>query len=145
MPRCVTEEFTLAVPADWVDRSMITWVAPAVGKRVVSPNILVSKDRLKAGETLDTFVNRQLTELLTKVRNFELIRRDATEFGGIPAVVVEFSMNPHGVPLHQRQIFFMSGLVPDQVSTVVATAAKADFAGLEPVFRSILESVSWNR
>lgn len=143
MAKCITEDFALTVPADWQDRSMITWVAPHDGKRQVAPNILCSKDQLKQGEDLDAFVNRQLKELMTKVKNFDLEKRENADFGGKPAVVLEFSMNPQGVPLKQRQVFFLSHSNTRIVNTVVATAAKTDFPALEKSFKSIFESVSW--
>ncbi len=143
MPKCVTEHFTLKIPSDWADRSMITWVAPNDGKRKVLPNILCSKDKMKKDEDLDTFVNRQLKELMTKVQNFDLEKREKAVFGGKDAVVLEFCMKPQETMLKQRQIFFRTSPNDLTVSTVVATAAKADFAGLEPTFKSIFDSVAW--
>jgi hypothetical protein len=144
MPKCVTEDFSLTVPSDWVDRSMITWVAPHSPARKVAPNVLCSQDMLKPDEDLDGFVNRQLKELITKVQDFDLVSRKATDFGGRPAVMLDFRMKPQGVTLQQRQVFFQSPSNPRNVRTVVVTAARSDFAALEKTFESILKSASWN-
>lgn len=144
MPKCVTEEFTLNIPADWADKSMITWVAPNNGKRAVSPNILCSKDVMGKDDNLGTFVNGQLKELMTKVENFDLIKRENGTFGGKPAVILQFSMKPQGVMLQQQQVFFLSNPRSKVVNTVVATAAQSDFAELENTFNAIMNSVSWN-
>lgn len=144
MPKCVTEDFTVTVPSDWVDRSMITWVAPHSASRKVAPNILISRDTLKPDENLDSFVNRQLSELMTKVKDFDLIARQATEFGGQPAVQLDFRMNPQGVVLQQRQLFFLSPTKPRLVQTIVATAARSDFASQEKTFEGILKSANWS-
>lgn len=144
MPKCVTEDFTLTVPSDWIDRSMVTWAAPQSAARKVAPNILCSQDTLKPDEDLDGFVNRQLGELMSKVKDFNLIARQAETFGGRPAVLLDFRMNPQGVMLQQRQFFFLSPANPRVVRTVVATCARSDFAALEKTFASILKSVSWN-
>ena len=143
MPKCVTEDFTLNVPADWADKSMITWVAPNNGKREVLPNILCSKDVLGKGETLDSFVNRQLKELMNKVQNFDLVKRENGEFGGKPAVILQFCMKPQETMLQQQQVFFQTKPTSKVVNTVVATAAKRDFADLEKTFNAIFGSVSW--
>ncbi|MCU0827470.1 MAG: DUF1795 domain-containing protein [Tabrizicola sp.] len=144
MPKCVTEDFTLTVPSDWADRSMITWVAPHSAARKVAPNVLCSQDMMKADEDLDGFVNRQLKELMTKVQDFDLVSRQSVAFGGRPAVLLDFRMKPQGVMLQQRQVFFQSPANPRVVRTVVVTAARSDFPALEKTFESILQSVSWN-
>ena len=144
MAKCVTEDFTLKIPSDWADRSMITWVAPNDGRRKVLPNILCSKDVMKNGEDLDTFVNRQLKELMTKVKNFKLVKRENALFGGKPAVVLQFCMKPQETMLKQHQVFFVANPKSTTVNTVVATSAEGDFAEFEATFNSILGSVSWN-
>lgn len=144
MPRCVTENYTLKVPTNWADRSMITWVAPNNGKREVLPNILCSKDEMGKDENLDTFVNRQLKELMTKVENFDLIKREKTTFGGKPAVSLQFRMKPQETLLQQQQVYFQTDLRSKTAHTVVATAADRDFADLQNTFEDIFNSISWN-
>lgn len=144
MPKCVTEDYTLKVPSNWADKSMITWVAPNNGKREVLPNILCSKDEMGKDENLDVFVNRQLKELMTKVENFDLIKREKAEFGGKPAVVLQFCMKPQETLLQQQQVFFQTSARSKTVHTVVATASNRDFADLAKTFKAIFESVSWN-
>lgn len=124
---------------------MITWAAPASTKRQVMPNILCSNDLLQKDENLDVFVNRQLKELMTKVTNFDLIKREKTTFGGKEAVVLQFTMKPQAVLLKQQQVYFLPDAKGKKVSTVVATAGERDFADLEKTFDSIFASVSWNK
>lgn len=144
MSVCRTDSFSLTVPDDWVDRSMITWVAPPSGGYKVMPNLLCSKGEIYGTEDLDKFVNRQLKELMGKVKNFDLISRQNTTFGGVPAVELMFCMRPQGVMLQQRQIFFRTDLNSGTVQTIVVTAARDDFDKLAPTFDSILNSVAWN-
>lgn len=144
MSRCQTEFYSLAVPDDWSDRSMITWVAPQQAGGKVLPNLLCSKGEKQAGEDLDGFVNRQLKELMGKVKNFELISRHNTTFGGLPAVELNFAMRPQGIMLQQRQVFFSAGPDDRIIHTVVVTAAREDFPRMEPLFQQMLSSVSWN-
>lgn len=144
MPTCRTECYSLRVPEGWADRSMITWVAPPSPKYKVTPNLLCSHGMLGPGENLGSFVNRQLRELMSQVKNFELISRQDINFSGHPAVELVFGMKPQAVVLKQRQLFFHIGPDSHVVHTVVFTAAKENFDELSPVFETILESVSWN-
>lgn len=145
MSICSTETFSLTVPDDWADRSMITWVAPPSPRYKVMPNLLCSRSDLQPGEDLDRFVNRQLKDLMGQVKQFELISRQNTLFGGRPAVELMFSMRPQGVMLQQRQLFFQTDPSRPGVQTVVFTAARDDFSKLAPTFEQILTSVSWQR
>lgn len=142
MSVCRTEAFNLTVPDDWSDRSMITWAAPQKNYKIL-PNLLCSKGEMLKGEDVDKFVNRQLKELMAKVKNFDLISRKNALFGGRPAVELEFTMRPQGILLKQRQIFFQTDPSSAIVHTVVLTSAKDDFDKLAPNFEEILSSVSW--
>ncbi len=145
MSVCLIDNFTLAIPDGWADRSMITWVAPPKPSYKVLPNLLCAKGELQNGEDLDKFVNRQLKELMGRVKNFDLISRQQTKFGGVPAVELSFTMRPQGVMLQQKQLFFQTDLNSPIVQTVVLTAARENFEELTPVFEEILNSVSWKR
>ena len=144
MSTCHTGCYTLTVPDGWADRSMITWVAPPSPKYKVMPNLLCSRGELWPGETLDSFVNRQLKDLMAQVKNFDLISRQNVEFGERPAVELVFSMKPQAVMLKQRQLFFQPEPGGGTVHTVVVTAAKENFDELAPAFDGILDSVVWN-
>ena len=79
------------------------------------------------------------------MKNFDLISRQQTKFGGVPAVELSFTMRPQGVMLQQKQLFFQTDLNAPIVQTVVLTAARENFEELTPVFEEILNSVSWKR
>ncbi|MFD1794912.1 DUF1795 domain-containing protein [Paracoccus aurantiacus] len=145
MSVCLTDNFTLNVPDGWADRSMITWVAPPKPSYKVLPNLLCSKGEMQGNEDLDKFVNRQLKELMGQVKNFDLLSRQQTTFGGVPAVELSFCMRPQGVMLQQQQIFFQTDIDSRIVQTVVVTAARENFEEVKPVFDEILNSVSWTR
>lgn len=145
MPVCLTDTFSLDVPDGWADRSMITWVAPPKPGYKVLPNLLCSKGEMQGGEDLDHFVNRQLKELMGQVKNFDLISRQKTTFGGVPAVELAFCIRPQTVMLQQQQIFFQTDLNSQVVHTVVLTAARENFEALKPVFDEILGSISWGQ
>lgn len=144
MPTCRTECYSLTIPEGWADRSMITWVAPPSPKYKVVPNLLCSHGPLGPSENLDSFVNRQLRELMSQVKNFELVSRQSIDFSDHQAVELVFCMKPQAVVLKQRQLFFHTHPESQIVHTVVVTAAKENFDELSAVFEGILEFITWN-
>ncbi|WP_312528811.1 DcrB-related protein [Paracoccus sp. (in: a-proteobacteria)] len=142
MQNCSTGYFELAIPDGWEDRTMVTWVAPPSPRYKVLPNILVSKSKMLPMEDLSGFVNRQLKELMAKVRTFDLLRRGEANVSGQPALELVFSMKPQGVVLMQRQLFFNPPRDPRTVHTVVATSAKDDWPNLEKDFAQIFNSLT---
>lgn len=144
MPTCRTECYSLTIPEGWADRSMITWVAPPSPKYKVVPNLLCSHGPLGPSENLDSFVNRQLRELMSQVKNFELVSRQSIDFSDHQAVELVFCMKPQAVVLKQRQLFFHTHPESQIVHTVVVTAAKENFDELSAVFEGILKSITWN-
>lgn len=143
MSLCRTDSFSLTVPDDWADRSMITWVAPPAPGLKVLPNLLCSKGEMQPDETLEKFVNRQLKELMAQVKTFDLVSRQSVLFGGRPAVELAFTMRPQDVTLKQKQLFFQADQQKNIANTVVLTAAADDFDSFAPVFQQILTSVRW--
>ncbi len=140
MSKVVTNDFTLDVPSNWIDRSLITWVAPPTPNRQVNPNILCGRDELKPNQTLDQYVNFQLKQLMNEVDNFSLIKREAIKLNKTDAISVVFNINPRGILLRQNQIYFVTNHQKGRVSSIVATAADADFDKLEPAFDNIFKS-----
>lgn len=142
MVMCKTDGFTLELPDDWSDRTMVTWVAPARSGSV-APNLLCSRAELNPDESLGAFVNRQLRELMVQIRHFELISRNDTVFGGRPAVEIVYCMKPRTLTLKQRQIFLLPRDGSPVVQTFVMTSTRDEYDELTPVFDAIFRSVVW--
>lgn len=132
--------FRFDVPADWVDRSIVVWSAPA-DAAAVPPNFVIAYDRPHDGEGLGEYVTRQIGELGRTADGFQLdVRRDLP-FGGRPAVEVTFRWAAGPGTMQQRQIF---SILPDgRVASIASTAAAADFAAADATFLEILKSFRW--
>lgn len=98
------DEGILDIPAGLVDRSINMLMAPP-GEAGFS--LIVSRDRLETGETLDDFIDRQLKELARQVDQFTEISRQPATPGrkGAPmdTRLLEFHYRQHGQTVHQRQ------------------------------------------
>jgi hypothetical protein len=143
MPQpCQTNDFRFHVPNEWVDRTMVAWSAPPAPGNQVAPNILVAYDKPRTGETLASYVDRQLKDLSSKARRFGLDLKRDVSLAGQPAVELVFHWDNNGTFLKQRQIY---ALVPGgRVISIVNTARQQDFDTAEPQFLQMLNSFSWN-
>jgi hypothetical protein len=141
MPTARHADFQVDLPADWVDRTVVVWSAPASAAEV-PPNVVVAYDRPGPGEDLRAYATRQVTDLARSAQQFRLDLRRDVAFAGRPAIEVVFEwVAPPGV-MRQRQLF---SLLPDgRVTSVASTARAADFAAAEETFGRILASFRWS-
>ena len=144
MPTKAHADPTLAfqVPADWVDRSIVVYSAPA-GSAAVPPNFVVAYDRPATGETLGTYATRQVAELTRTAQQFQLDLRRDTTFAGRAAVELVFRWAAGPGTMQQRQLFSL--LADGRVASVACTAAADDFPLADEAFGDILKSFRWTR
>jgi hypothetical protein len=138
-----TRDFHLEIPEGWMDRTMIAWSAPPVSGRAITPNMVITYDLVQPEETLASYVNRQLQELMARIKTFQLdLRRDVT-LAAKPAIELHFQWDSGNGMLKQQGIY---SLLPDgRVMALVNTAAASDFYRFEPQFQAILQSFGWNQ
>ncbi len=137
-----TRDFQFELPDDWIDRTMVAWSARPTPGHAVAPNILIAYDALPEGDDLPAYVNRQLKELMTKARKFQLDLRQDILLSHKPAIELVFHWDMGNGLLKQRQIYSM--LSDRRVVTWVNTAAADEFEQHEPLFTSMRNSFSWN-
>lgn len=136
-----TADFQLEVPDGWIDRTMVAWSAPPSPGNQVAPNILVAYDKPRTGESLATYVDRQLKDLSSKAQKFRLDLKQNVTLAGQPAIEVLFNWDSGNTVLKQRQIY---ALVPGgRVISIVNTARLPEFEAAEPHFLQMLNSFSW--
>jgi len=137
-----TRDFHFDLPDNWIDRTMIAFSAPQAPGQTVAPNILIAYDTPRNGESLGGFANRQLQELMSKAKQFQLEFRHDSIVRGRPAVEMAFEWEAGPTRLKQRQIH---SFLPDgRAITLVFTAAAAEFAQAEPYFAAMQDSFEWN-
>lgn len=136
-----TEDFRIEAPDDWIERSMIVWSAPPMPGNALAPNVLIAYDKPRVGETLVSYVDRQMKDLGAKAQRFQLeLRRDVT-LSDRPAVEVMFRWDSGGGFLKQRQLYSLAS--GGRVISIVNTARQQDFDAAEPKFLSVLNSFVW--
>ena len=80
----------------------------------------------------------QLVELARNLAGFRLEERRQVQVSGLPAVELSFTWSGTGGVLKQKQTFVVTN--GHKLLTFVATAARDDFADIEPHFAAILAS-----
>ena len=131
---------TLPRPADWHDKTMIVYSAPAGPASAMAANIVVSRDALAEGETFREYCNRQVEAFRANLPHFH---REAEGPGRVhdrDAFTIVFTWGSAAGVLRQR-VFFISA-ESGVVVSYAATAAEADFAAHEPVFQQSLAGLT---
>ena len=141
---CHGSDFVFPVPDNWVERSMIGYSAPASPGQPMTPNALVAINQMPEGETLDSFVSRQVEDLRARASGFALkLRRDA-RLDGIACIEIVFAWQGGEMGrIQQRQIY---AIRPGQrVISITHTAPEAEFANSDSMFLSMLSQFAWKQ
>jgi hypothetical protein len=139
MPRYQNADLNFEVPADWQDRTIVAFAAPAKPGRALAPNLVLTRDPAGDKESVASYADRQLVEFAKRLEDFDLRDRRERTLGGLPAVEFEFTWhNTLGV-LQQRQVCVLLG--KRTVLNFTLSALQEDFPGLEPAFNTILAGV----
>jgi hypothetical protein len=139
MPRHEQKEISFDVPRHWEERTIVAFAAPKEPAQAVAANLVMTEDRLRDGETLGDYADRQLAELVKRLDAFELVRRETSTLGGAPAVTIRFAARASSAPLLQRLVVVEGRR--RSVFCFTATTARADAEQNEPLFDRILSTV----
>src|ERR1700722_14093732 len=87
---------SLEAPADWMDRTLITYTAPAAPGETTTPTLVVARDVIKESETLQTYTDRHLLQLASELPDFELSNSGNRTIGegNYPAIYLRFRWRP---------------------------------------------------
>jgi hypothetical protein len=109
-----------------------------------APNLVITRDRLRQGETLQTYIDRQLVDLAKKLKRFVIRERREVRVGGIASHEISCTWHGTSGPVDQRIT-----IVPRRISdagggvlTFTASAAKNKSEAAFATFRSVIESVT---
>jgi hypothetical protein len=140
MPRHEDKYLGLDVPRLWEDRSITAFAAPSDAKRDGTANMVVTRDKPAAGESLDDYVARQLSELATSRDGFEQRERQTIDIGGTRAWLVMCASHGTAGALDQRLVF--APLSDGQIMCLTLTTPRADAAQMGPLFDHIVRSLT---
>jgi hypothetical protein len=139
MPRHVDSLVSFDIPRDWDDRTIIAYAAPPSAGSELAANLVMTRDRLGAGEDLHAYGDRHVTELSKRLDDFALGASGETEIDGRPALSVSFSSTSTGGALVQRMLMV---LCPERVvAAFTLTAPAHELAQIGPLFERIVSSI----
>ncbi len=137
------QSMRITCPPGWTDASMLIVTAGTPGASGVTPTLVVSKEAMpddlpeERVERLTQFVDRQIEKMRASLDRFTPVsRRDATRERMTAELRIRWASS--GIPVTQSILFAFAD--DNTVITSTATAGDADFAALEPTFRTMLQS-----
>jgi hypothetical protein len=139
MARHEQNDVSFDVPRHWEDKTLVAYAAPPRDGQVTAANLVMTRDTLGPREALGDYADRQLAELAKRLDGFELVRREETTLGGLPAIVLRFGSRAAAGPLLQR-LAVVEGR-RQSVYCFTATTPRADAAQNDPLIDRILGSV----
>lgn len=119
-----TNKFSLHIPDDWQDRSIITFAA-SYSPGEFSPNAVITREAVPADTSIEDYANFQFNITQAEVQGLQVISRENTLINGSPAVQIVQTIAAHGLNLQQLQTFVLSDEII-YVITCTATAATFD-------------------
>lgn len=135
------EDVTFEAPSGWEDKTIVAFAAPAQPGKF-SPNVVMTKDAMKPGESLRSYADRQIMELARRLEGFDLLESGEREIGGIHALEYRFAWRSEHAELHQHTVMCAPGA---QVLTFTGTATHADEAALDDAMEQLLATITFPR
>ncbi len=131
---------TITCLEGWLDKSMLVLGAAHPGPTGVSPSFVITREMLPddpapgVASRLHDFVERQIGQMQDVLPGVAVTRRQASGSW----VDLRIDSLSDGIALTQSITYADAG--DDNVMIATGTAARADFDGAEPVFRTMLQS-----
>lgn len=135
-----TADFSLDVPDDWQDRSIISFVA-TVAPTEFAPNTVITREPTDENQSVEDYANRQFAVTQAEVEGLKIVEQNNITVGGKPAVQINQKIAAHGLKLQQLQTFVLSD---EEIFILTCTATAASFEQHLPRFRKIAESFRLN-
>ncbi len=139
MPRYQDADVSFEVPPTWEDRTVVAFVAPPSpidGEEGLAPNILLMRERLRRGDTLQAHADRSTEELNDTLAEFKVLLQRERVVGGRPAFERRFTWLSAGGPLEQTMLNLDPRAQAEAkrratVSTLTLTTARPRVSGTE--------------
>ncbi|MGI8786265.1 MAG: DcrB-related protein [Pyrinomonadaceae bacterium] len=133
-------DYTLEVPDDWQDRSIISFVA-TVAPSEFAPNVVITKETVDAEMSVEDYANRQFSVTQAEVQGLTVVEQQNITINGRPVVQIVQKISAHGLNLQQLQTFVLAN---EEIYIVTCTATAASFQQHLPRFKKIAQSLRLN-
>lgn len=134
-----SDQVAFEAPESWEDKTIVAFAAPPTPGKF-SPNVVMTKEALKSGESLRSYADRQIMELARRLEGFDLIESGERTVGGLNALEYRFSWTSEHAELHQHTVMVAP---KDQVLTFTGTATHEDDASLDEAMVHLLSTISF--
>nr|WP_269114252.1 DcrB-related protein [Burkholderia pseudomultivorans] len=94
------QEGELAIPAEWLDKSMNVFVSAATGTEGVS--FVISREPLPWGMKFEEYTANEISKLARTVPDYDAIETSPSTVSDRPAQTHEFKWTNNGAPIHQQ-------------------------------------------
>lgn len=132
-----TGNFSLDIPDDWQDRSIISFVA-AVAPNEFAPNVVITREFVDAETSVEDYAGKQFAVTQAEVEGLTIVEQQNITINGEPAVQIVQKISAHGLNLQQLQTFV---LADEEIFIVTCTATAAAFAQHLTRFQKIAQSL----
>jgi hypothetical protein len=135
------DDLTFEPPAEWNQRTIVGFNAPNPESYAYPPGVVMMRDTMAEEDSLETIVERHLTELL-QLPEVQVTSPTAYELDGQSAVELEFEWKSGTCVLAQTTLIVASCTgMRRTVTTFTTFCAREDLDALRPMFARIFESV----
>ena len=119
--RYENEDVQVVVPSDWIDRTVVTFCGPSSAG--FQPTIVITKDALSEGESIESYCGRQVIEIGKVLPSFKKISIGQVLKGALKVPRLEYSWKSgaHG-ELYQQQYYLLSNRMTGTVLVVTMSA-----------------------
>ena len=138
MARYQGADASFDVPSDWEDKSIVAFSAPRKPGAIV-PNVVMTKDKMKADEKLEQYVDRTIVDMASQLAGFALIAKDRREIEGALAIEVRYSWSGSGGRTLVQRILMVEG-VGKKIVGLNVTCDRAEAKKVEPIADRIIAS-----
>lgn len=139
MPRYQGPELSFDVPRDWEDRTMVAYAAPLRPGQASAANLVMTRERLPAGETLASYVERHIEQLEQRLDRFALLSKQDHPVDGRPAVRIRFSSSgPNGRFEQHLTVIELPNRI---VASLTMTTPQDDAGQMAPLFEHMLSTL----
>jgi hypothetical protein len=135
----------IELPAHFKDKTLHLFTVDKAGSS--SFTFVVSRASMEAGDTVDTFATRLVSEMRKTLPRFELKKLSAREVDGEAAREIDYQWVSDGALLHQRQTVVMTPQRGDEPQAIsfIGTCPKAFTAEWTEQYAGLVKSVVLRR
>lgn len=138
MPTFLHNDLSITLPEGWGDASQFLFVASKIDG--IQTNLVLSRQALAPGETLDALWKRHKGQLMQVLTTPKFLAEEAKLLGGRSGFWVELAAKHQGKSVHQ--MIFLFGAGPNLALSLAGTCAESEVESLRSTLTEALTSLA---